>query len=59
VVIGRTNLPLVYEGDATFHIAAYGRQVGTVEKQVEEFHEEYQPEFTNDPEQDTSIAPIA
>ena len=44
VVIGRTNLPLVYEGDAIFHIAQYGRKVGTVEKQVEEFHEEHQPE---------------
>ncbi|PLW69327.1 succinylglutamate desuccinylase/aspartoacylase family protein [Pseudohalioglobus lutimaris] len=43
VVIGRTNLPLVYEGDATFHIAQYGRKVGRVEKQVEQFHEEHQP----------------
>ena len=44
VVIGRTNLPLVYEGDATFHIAQYGRKVATVEKQVEKFHEEHLPE---------------
>ena len=44
VVIGRTNLPLVYEGDATFHIAQYGRKVATVEKQVEKFNEEHQPE---------------
>jgi predicted deacylase len=43
VVIGKTNLPLVYEGDATFHIAQYGRKVATVEKQVEKFHEEHQP----------------
>jgi predicted deacylase len=43
VVIGRTNLPLVYEGDATFHIAQYGRKVGKVEQQVEQFHEEHQP----------------
>ncbi len=42
VVIGRTNLPLVYEGDATFHIAQYGRKVGKVEKQVEQFQEEHQ-----------------
>jgi len=44
VVIGKTNLPLVYEGDATFHVAQYGRKVATVEKQVEKFHEEHQPE---------------
>lgn len=43
VIIGRTNLPLVYEGDATFHIAQYGRKVSTVEKQVEQFQEEHQP----------------
>ncbi len=41
VVIGRTNLPLVYEGDATFHIAYYGRRVSRVEKQVEQFQEEF------------------
>lgn len=59
VVIGRTNLPLVYEGDATFHIAAYGRKVATVERHVERFHEEHQPDFDDDPEQDVSNAPIA
>jgi predicted deacylase len=59
VVIGRTNLPLVYEGDAIFHIAQYGRKVSTVEQRVERFHEEHQPD---DPVvDDTSIgeAPIA
>ena len=59
VVIGRTNLPLVYEGDATFHIARYGRKVATVEKHVEQFHEEHQPELLLDPEDDISSAPIA
>ena len=44
VVIGRTNLPLVYEGDAIFHIAEYGRKVATVEKDVERFQEEHQPD---------------
>jgi hypothetical protein len=44
VVIGRTNLPLVYEGDATFHIAQYGRRAGAVEKHVERFQEEYSPD---------------
>lgn len=44
MIIGRTNLPLVYEGDATFHIAQYGRKVEKVEKQVEVFNEEHQPD---------------
>jgi hypothetical protein len=58
VVIGRTNLPLVYEGDATFHIAQYGRKVASVEKQVEIFHEEHQPPEPLDPAGDTGEAPI-
>jgi predicted deacylase len=58
VVIGRTNLPLVYEGDATFHIAAYGRKVATVERQVEQFHEEHQPDSPYDLDQDAATAPI-
>lgn len=59
VVIGRTNLPLVYEGDATFHIAQYGRKVGAVEKHVELFHEEHQPDpVTNTPE-GLGVTPIA
>jgi predicted deacylase len=59
MVIGRTNLPLVYEGDATFHIARYGRKVGTVVKQVERFHEEHQPEQLGDPGSDDVELPIA
>lgn len=58
VVIGRTNLPLVYEGDAIFHIAQYGRKVSTVERQVEEFQEEHQPEELADGT-DAEEAPIA
>ncbi|TGD75831.1 succinylglutamate desuccinylase/aspartoacylase family protein [Mangrovimicrobium sediminis] len=41
VVIGRTNLPLVYEGDAIFHIAHYGRRVERVGRQVEAFQETF------------------
>lgn len=40
IVIGRTNLPLVYEGDATFHIAQYGKKVTTVEKHIKKFEAE-------------------
>jgi len=42
VVIGRTNLPLMYEGDAMFHIAQYGHRVEKVEVQVEKFQEEFE-----------------
>ena len=59
VVIGRTNLPLVYEGDATFHIARYGRKVRKIKKQVERFHEEHQAASASDPPEDISRAPIA
>lgn len=56
IVIGRTNLPLVYEGDALFHIAGIGPKA---EWQIEEFHEAMEPtDEENDPE-DMSSAPIA
>jgi predicted deacylase len=58
IVIGRTNLPLVYEGDATFHIALYGRHVATVEKEVEQFQEQLQPDVHLDNVDDFSNAPI-
>lgn len=45
VVIGRSNLPLVYEGDAVFHIARYGRQTALVERHLEQFHEEYESQI--------------
>lgn len=59
MVIGRTNLPLVYEGDATFHIAQYGRKVGAVEKHVEQFQEEHLPDVVAEGSETTSDAPIA
>tara|TARA_R110000823_G_scaffold27609_17_gene80499 strand:- start:21323 stop:22387 length:1065 start_codon:yes stop_codon:yes gene_type:complete len=58
VVIGRTNLPLVYEGDAIFHIAHYGRKVGNVGAQVERFQEALQPD-PMDLDGDLGDAPIA
>jgi len=58
VVIGRTNLPLVYEGDATFHIAQYGRRVAAVERHVEQFQEEHQLEQDPETPPDISNAPI-
>lgn len=58
VVIGRTNLPLVYEGDATFHIAQYGRKVGAVERHVEQFQEEHLPDAVVDSTELASDTPI-
>ena len=59
VVIGRTNLPLVYEGDAVFHIAQYGRKVGRVERQGKAFNEELTPEGTQTEPEEGGEAPIA
>jgi predicted deacylase len=42
IVIGKTNLPLVNEGDALFHIARFG-EVGLVEERVGEFQELHEP----------------
>lgn len=58
MIIGRTNLPLVYEGDATFHIAQYGRSVSAVERRVEKFQEEHQPELSLEDVDNPSEAPI-
>ena len=58
MVIGRTNLPLVYEGDATFHIAEYGRKVSTVEKHVEQFQEEHWPDAVADNAENKGDVPI-
>jgi len=56
IVIGRTNLPLVYEGDALFHLARLGPKA---QWEVDEFREELEPtEQEIDPE-DLSSAPIA
>lgn len=38
IIIGRTNLPVVYEGDALFHIARFGNSV-TVKKAIETFQD--------------------
>ncbi len=39
LVIGRTNLPLVHQGEALFHLARYER-VGSVVREVERFSQE-------------------
>jgi len=47
IVIGRTNLPLVHEGDALFHIAYYKKEADNVFEQLESFQEVLEPEMSN------------
>ncbi len=54
IVIGRTNLPLVNEGDALFHIARF-EDVHEAEAKVEEFQEVHLPELAPAP---TTESPI-
>ncbi|MBT8440588.1 MAG: succinylglutamate desuccinylase/aspartoacylase family protein [Gammaproteobacteria bacterium] len=44
IVIGRVNNPLIYEGDALFHIAYFGH-VETVAEKLGEFNELMSPEY--------------
>ena len=58
IVIGRTNLPLVHEGDALFHLAYYKKQADAVLTQVEHFQEKFDDETkhaASDPEMDDPI----
>ena len=43
IIIGRTNLPLVNEGDALYHVARF-ENIHEIEAKVDEFNEEYSPE---------------
>jgi len=54
IVIGRTNLPLVNEGDALFHIARF-EHVGEAATRIDEFHEEYSHEVTKSPHPESPI----
>lgn len=42
ILIGRSHLPLVQEGEALFHIARF-RHAGTVAERVDELHNELEP----------------
>lgn len=42
IVIGKTNLPLVFEGEAIFHIASY-KQANEISDHIEAYHEELDP----------------
>ncbi|MBU2887601.1 succinylglutamate desuccinylase/aspartoacylase family protein [Gilvimarinus agarilyticus] len=48
IVIGLTNLPLVHEGEALFHLANYSKQIHQVADQVVDFHETFDPSQDED-----------
>lgn len=54
IVIGRTNLPLVNEGDALFHIARFERVIEAANR-VDEFNEEHSPELKSSPHPESPI----
>lgn len=54
IVIGRTNLPLVNEGDALYHIARF-EDIHEIEAKVDEFQEEHLPELLSSPTPDSPI----
>ena len=41
IVIGLTNLPLVHEGEALFHLANYSKKIHQVADQVASFHDTF------------------
>jgi predicted deacylase len=54
IVIGRTNLPLVNEGDALYHVARF-EDIKDAEAKVDEFHEEHLPESIPSPTPESPI----
>ncbi|WP_455206014.1 succinylglutamate desuccinylase/aspartoacylase family protein [Kaarinaea lacus] len=54
IVIGRSNLPLVNEGDALYHIARF-EDIHEVEAKVDEFQEQHLPELIPSPNPESPI----
>ncbi len=54
IIIGKTNLPLVYEGEAIFHIARF-KQPDSATESVEAFQEEHDPLSDRSPNQEPVI----
>ncbi|MGM0595028.1 MAG: succinylglutamate desuccinylase/aspartoacylase family protein [Pseudomonadota bacterium] len=54
IIVGRSNLPLVHEGEALFHIARF-REIDDAAASVEGFAENYEPESTYPPEPEGPI----
>jgi hypothetical protein len=47
IIIGRSEIPLVHEGEAVYHIAKF-EDSREVAEQVENFHDDILPEDDND-----------
>lgn len=54
IVIGRTNLPLVNEGDALYHIARF-EDIQEVEAKVDNFQDEHLPQLEQSPTPESPI----
>lgn len=54
IVIGRTNLPLVNQGDALYHIARF-EDINEVEAKVDEFQDAHSPETSRFPTPESPI----
>jgi len=54
IVIGRTNLPLVNEGDALYHIARF-EDIHEIEAKVDDFQEEHLPDLIPSPNSESPI----
>ena len=54
IIIGRSNIPLVNEGEALFHIARFD-SVPDVAENIEEFIQEYDPETDDKPADEPAI----
>ena len=54
IIIGRTNLPLVYEGDALVHIARF-RDADSAAETVGAFHSELEPDLEGNGDEDVII----
>jgi hypothetical protein len=58
IVIGRTYLPLVHEGEALFHLAYYEKKTDKVVDQLEQFHERWDPNYSMESPDNLDDAPI-
>ena len=58
IIIGRTYLPLVHEGEALFHIARYNTHIDRVHSRVEAFHEQHEPDMEKYPPSEVDEPPI-
>ncbi len=54
IVIGRTNIPLVNEGEALYHIARF-EDVKDAEAKVDNFHETHTPDLIPSPDPESPI----